>query len=77
MPLPTTIGAASARGLGFSRTYSASGPTPGGLWAWGRNQFGPLGLGNTTNYSSPKQVGALTTWLSAAAGFYHTLATRS
>ena len=32
------------------------------LWSWGYNAFGRLGLGNTTNYSSPKQVGALTTW---------------
>jgi alpha-tubulin suppressor-like RCC1 family protein len=26
------------------------------------NYNGRLGLGNTTNYNSPKQVGALTTW---------------
>jgi len=37
--------------------------TDGSLWTWGRNnQHGQLGLGNTTNYSSPKQIGALTTW---------------
>lgn len=35
-----------------------------GLWAWGKNDFGMLGLGNTTYFSSPKQVGALTDWLS-------------
>jgi alpha-tubulin suppressor-like RCC1 family protein len=34
----------------------------GTLWSWGYNNYGQLGLGNTTNYSSPKQVGALTTW---------------
>jgi len=34
----------------------------GTLWAWGRNSLGQLGLGNTTAYSSPKQVGALTNW---------------
>jgi alpha-tubulin suppressor-like RCC1 family protein len=27
-----------------------------------------LGLGNTTQYDSPKQVGALTTWSSIASG---------
>ena len=32
------------------------------LYAWGPNNYGQLGLGNTTNYSSPKQVGALTNW---------------
>ena len=34
----------------------------GTLWAWGQNNFGQLGLGNTTYRSSPVQVGALTTW---------------
>ena len=39
--------------------------TDGTLWSWGRNDnFGQLGLGNTTNYSSPKQVGSLTNWAS-------------
>jgi len=36
--------------------------TDGTLWSWGQNASGQLGLGNTTNYSSPKQVGALTAW---------------
>jgi alpha-tubulin suppressor-like RCC1 family protein len=34
----------------------------GALWGWGLGQFGAIGLGNTTSYSSPKQVGALTNW---------------
>lgn len=38
----------------------------GTLWAWGTNGYGQLGLGNTTSYSSPKQVGALTNWASVA-----------
>jgi alpha-tubulin suppressor-like RCC1 family protein len=39
--------------------------TNGTLWAWGQNNFGQLGLsdsGNTTNRSSPTQVGSLTNW---------------
>ena len=36
------------------------------LYTWGRNNNGHLGLGNTTNYSSPKQVGSLT-WLTVSA----------
>ena len=39
--------------------------TNGTLWVWGRGYQGNLGLGNTSGYNSPKQVGALTTWLSA------------
>lgn len=38
--------------------------TDGTLWAWGAGSSGVLGLGNTTSYSSPKQVGALTNWKS-------------
>jgi alpha-tubulin suppressor-like RCC1 family protein len=36
-------------------------PTPSyvyNLYAWGANVNGALGLNNTTNYSSPKQVGS-------------------
>ena len=40
----------------------------GTLWSWGSNSFGELGLGNTTGYSSPKQVGALTSWAVTASG---------
>jgi alpha-tubulin suppressor-like RCC1 family protein len=36
--------------------------TDGTLWGWGKNNSGQLGLNNTTYYSSPKQIGALTTW---------------
>ena len=34
------------------------------LWAWGGNTRGQLGLGNTTNRSSPVQVGTTSTWSS-------------
>lgn len=44
--------------------------TDGTLWSWGNNYFGALGLGNTTAYSSPKQIGALTAW-SRVAGNNH------
>ena len=50
--------------------------TDGTLWAWGSNWAGQLGLGNITNYSSPKQVGALTTWgkiMINSPGAYHSL----
>jgi hypothetical protein len=35
-----------------------------------------LGIGNITQYSSPKQVGSLTTWLSVAAGYNFTMAVK-
>jgi alpha-tubulin suppressor-like RCC1 family protein len=34
-------------------------------------------VGNTTNYSSPIQLGALTTWLNVAAGYDGSLATKT
>ena len=42
--------------------------TDGTLWSWGLGNYGCLGLGNTTNRSSPVQVGALTTWDVCSAG---------
>ena len=39
------------------------------LWTFGRNNWGQLGVGNTTGSSSPVQVGSLTTWTTLARGF--------
>jgi len=44
------------------------------LWAWGYNGNGELGTSNTTNYSSPKQIGASAIWAGVVAGFYFSLA---
>ncbi len=43
------------------------------LYSWGRNTVWQLGLGNTTNYSSPKQLGTLTSWLRITGGSYFTV----
>jgi alpha-tubulin suppressor-like RCC1 family protein len=32
------------------------------MWSWGDNGYGNLGLNNTTNYSSPKQIGGIDGW---------------
>ena len=47
------------------------------MYSGGNNTNGRLGLGDTTNRSSPVQVGALTTWYSIAAGKAHTLAVKT
>ena len=50
---------------------SGFGVTTGGkLYAWGYGVYGQLGQGNTTNYSSPVQVGALTDWSKVFTGKY-------
>jgi len=59
--------------------YSLAIKTDGTLWSWGGSVFqvGQLGLGNLTNYSSPKQVGALTNWSKISANNYHSLAVKT
>ena len=64
MPTIFTRGAASARGFGL---FGGAAADPN-LWSWGYNAKGQLGLGNTTNYSSPKGVGALATWSTVSVG---------
>ena len=44
--------------------------TGGTLWSWGADSgTGKLGLGTTTDRSSPVQIGALTNWKSVSAGW--------
>jgi hypothetical protein len=47
------------------------------LWAWGYNGEGELGLGDTTQRTTPVQVGTETKWVSVAAGGYHTIGVKS
>jgi alpha-tubulin suppressor-like RCC1 family protein len=49
-----------AYGAGNQNSYALK--TDGTMWAWGANNFGQLGQGNTTGRSSPVQVGTLTDW---------------
>ena len=56
----------------------AAGTWPGlpFLYSWGANAQGQLGLGNATNYSSPKQVGLLTNWLKIASSYASNIAVK-
>ena len=51
--------------------------TDGTLWVWGFNGQYQLGTGTTTNYSSPKQLGALTTWSKITGGWLQTIAIKT
>ena len=63
--------------IGAGRSHFSAIKTDGTLWAWGSGSNGRLGLGNTTNYSSPKQVGALTTWSKLSCGDNFTAAIKT
>ena len=52
--------------------HTACVTTAGTLFTWWRNNYGNLGLGDTTDTSSPVQVGALTNWGQVATGGEHT-----
>ena len=47
------------------------------LWAWGRNSFGQLGDGTTTDRISPVQIGSDNDWGQIVAGEYHTVAIKT
>jgi alpha-tubulin suppressor-like RCC1 family protein len=57
--------------------FTAAVKTDGTLWSWGYNNVGQLGHNNTTNKSSPVQIGALTNWSSVAAGDDHCIAIKT
>ena len=76
---PSQIGALTTWSAisGTHGNHSISIKTDGTMWSWGRNNFGQLGLGNTTNRSSPVQVGALTNWLTVSSGYTHSIAIKT
>ena len=51
---------------GYQHTIATK--TDGTLWAWGYNDQGQVGKGNTVAYFSPVQIGSAT-WWSTAAGY--------
>ncbi len=48
--------------MGSTARATLATKSDGTIWAWGSGDNGRLGLGDTTNYSSPVQIGALTNW---------------
>ena len=76
---PVQVGALTTWGIQISggHRHSLAVTGDGKLYAWGYNYYGQLGTNNTTSYSSPVQVGALTDWLQASAGRYQSLAVKT
>ncbi len=59
------------------RNHTCAVRTDGTLWCWGRNAYGQLGVGSTTDQKNPTQVGTGTTWSQIAAGGQHTCAIKT
>jgi alpha-tubulin suppressor-like RCC1 family protein len=57
--------------------HSLAVKTDGTLWAWGRNDFGQLGDGTTTNKNSPIQIGTGSNWADVAGGHVFSLALKN
>ena len=49
----------------------------GTVWAWGRNTYGQLGIGSTTEKKTPIQLGSLSGVIAIAAGTFHSIALKS
>lgn len=76
---PVQVGSADNWQLvsNMGRSWGAGIKTNGELWVWGDNAFGQLGLGNTTERTSPVQVGSLTNWALIAACNYSCIAVKT
>ena len=47
------------------------------LYAWGRNQFGQVGTGDTTDQTSPVQISVSDDWAQAEGGRLNSLAVKT
>jgi alpha-tubulin suppressor-like RCC1 family protein len=65
----------AAGGYAWTPFVLATKPNGGGLWSWGTNNFGQLGINSLVNMSSPVQV-ATGSWLQISACSCHWLALR-
>lgn len=77
---PVQVGALSnwsSISSGGFNYYNVAIQSNGTLWTWGENRFGQLGLSDTTNRSSPVQIGTNSYWTQVACGYQTTLAIQS
>ena len=49
----------------------------GTVWAWGRNNYGQLGIGTISDKKTPAQVSGLGSVIAIAAGTFHSIAIKS
>jgi len=68
---------ADFRAGGVGSNHGGVVTTSGTLYMWGDSGSGQLGLGNTTGYNTPQQVGDKTDWSKIDAGTDFTMAVRT
>jgi alpha-tubulin suppressor-like RCC1 family protein len=70
-PVQTIAGGTNWQSLSLGDYAHGGIKSDGTLWAWGRNEDGHLGVGDTTHRSSPTQIsGAGTNWSSVSGSYY-------
>lgn len=74
---PTQVAASRWRLLSRGQRHTCGVDHGGGLWCWGYNDEGRLGLGDHSDRSAPTQVAAGETFSDVSAGDGHTCAVRS
>jgi len=58
-------------------SHTAATRSNGTLWCWGRNNFGQVGDGSTTDRNTPIQIGSNTDWINVSAENNQTMGFRS
>ena len=67
----TSIGAGSTT-MGTFDVHACAIMQDGTVWCWGKNNYGQLGNGTTTDSDIPVQVSGITNAVKVAAGLFHT-----
>lgn len=78
MAFPQRVGAErSWKMVSAGQSYTLAVAADGGLWSWGRNNYGQLGNGATEEQLQPARVGDENDWADISAGTTHVLARKT